>query len=133
MLPARAAQNRRQHARFLLGLPVKLHVDSRDLPITVEVVDVSEGGARLRAFACPVRADQHATLRFLLPDQRTCVASGRVARVERALDQGSATFSGPISSRGVSSPSAGEGTVDFVLCLDETNDAFRGFLASLAG
>ena len=133
MLPARASQNRRQHARFLLGLPVKLHVDSRDLPITVEVVDVSEGGARLRAFACPVRADQHATLRFLLPDQRTCVASGRVARVERALDQGSATFYGPISSRGVSSPSAGEGTVDFVLCLDETNDAFRGFLASLAG
>ena len=132
MLPARVSQNRRQHARFLLGLPVKLHVDSRDAPITVEVVDVSEGGARLRAFACPVRADQHATLRFLLPDQRTCVASGQVARVERALDPGSATFSGPISTVGGSAPSAGSGTVDFVLRLDETNDAFRGFLASLA-
>jgi hypothetical protein len=134
MLPARVPQNRRQHARFPLGLPVKLHVDGRDPPITVEVVDVSEGGARLRAFACPVRADQHATLRFLLPEQRTCVASGRVAWVERALDPVSATFSGPISTRGGSTPpSAGSGTVDFVLRLEETNDAFRGFLASLAG
>jgi hypothetical protein len=133
MLPARASQNRRRHARFVLGLPVKLHVESRDPPITVEVVDLSEGGARLRAFACPVRADQHATLRFLLPDQQTCVASGRVARVERELEQGSATFSGPISTRGVSPAAAGSASVDFVLCLDETNDAFRGFLASLAG
>jgi len=131
MLPARVSQNRRQHARFPLGLPVKLHVDSKDPPVTVEVVDVSEGGARLRAFACPVRADQHATLRFLLPDQRTCVASGRVARVERARDPGSVTFFGPISTRGGSPQSAGSGTVDFVLRLDDTNDAFRGFLASL--
>jgi hypothetical protein len=110
MLAARVSENRRQHARFPLGLPVKLHVDDRDAPITVEVIDVSEGGARLRALACPVRADQHATLRFLLPDQRTCVASGRVARVERDLDPASATFA---------------------LQLDETNDAFRVFLASL--
>ncbi len=112
---------------------MKLHVDSREPPITVEVVDVSEGGARLRAFACPVRADQHATLRFLLPDQRTCVASGRVARVERALDPESASFSGPTSTRGGPPPSAGSGTVDFVLRLNDTNDAFRGFLASLVG
>jgi hypothetical protein len=110
MLAARVSQNRRQHARFLLGLPVKLHVDGKDAPITVEVVDLSEGGARLRALACPVRADQHATLRFLLPGQQTCVASGRVARVERDPDPGSATFA---------------------LRLDEINDAFRDFLASL--
>jgi hypothetical protein len=107
---AHVPQNRRRHARFLLGLPVKLHVDGGD-PITVEVVDISAGGARLRAFACPVRADQSATLRFLLPDQRPCVAQGQVARVGRDLRSE---------------------TVDFVLRLDDTNEAFRGFLESLA-
>lgn len=104
-------QNRRRHARFLLGLPVKLHVDGGKDPITVEVVDISAGGARLRAFACPVRADQHATLRFLLPDQRPCIAQGRVVRVGSDLRSE---------------------VVDFVLRLDDTNEAFRGFLDSLA-
>jgi hypothetical protein len=110
--------NRRQHARFRLGLPVKLHVEGGAAPITVEVVDISAGGARLRAFACPVRGEQSATLRFLLPDQRACVAQGQVARV--------------IPARGSEPPSAGSDTVDFVLRLDTTNDAFRGFVASLA-
>jgi hypothetical protein len=114
--------NRRQHARALLGLPVKLHVDEKDVaPLTVEVVDISAGGARLRGLCCPVRAEQRATLRFLLPDQRTCVAHGRVARVD------------PEASRSpeAHSPPESPGTVDFALRLDDTNEAFRGFVASL--
>jgi len=74
--------------------------------IIVEIVDVSAGGLRLRSLGEEVRVAQRATLRFVLSDQRACAASGRVMRVERG---------------GV-----------FVLTLDETNDAFRGFLASLS-
>jgi hypothetical protein len=106
MRPARVPANRRRHARFPLGLPVKLQVVGRAGPIIVEVVDVSAGGLRLRSLGDEVRVIQRATLRFVLPDQRACVATGRVTRVER----GGA----------------------FVLALDEANDAFRSFLASLS-
>jgi hypothetical protein len=103
---ARVPANRRRHARFPLGLPVKLQVVGRTGPIIVEIVDVSAGGLRLRSLGDEVRVTQRATLRFVLPDQRPCAAGGLVVRVERG----------------------GE----FVLALDETNDAFRGFLASLS-
>jgi hypothetical protein len=120
--PAPITPNRRQHARALLGLPVKLHVDEGDVaPLTVEMVDISEGGARLRSLCCPVRAEQRATLRFLLPDQQTCVAHGRVARVDPE------TPGRPEAH----SPRESAGTVDFALRLDDTNEAFRGFVASL--
>ncbi len=106
MRVARAPANRRRHARFPLGLPVKLQVTGRAAPLIVEIVDVSAGGLRLRSLGEEVRVDQRATLAFVLSDQRACAASGKVMRVER----GGA----------------------FVLALDETNDAFRGFLASLS-
>jgi hypothetical protein len=85
---------------------VKLQVAGRAGPIIVEIVDLSAGGLRLRALGDEVRLAQRATLGFVLADQRACAAAGRVTRVER----GGA----------------------FVLALDETNDAFRGFLASLS-
>jgi hypothetical protein len=103
---ARLPANRRQHARFPLGLPVKLQVTGRAGPMIVEIVDVSAGGLRLRSLGDEVRVTQRATLRFVLSDQRACVAGGQVTRVER----GGA----------------------FVLALDETNDGFRSFLASLS-
>jgi hypothetical protein len=85
---------------------VKLQVTGQAGSIIVEIVDVSAGGLRLRSLGEEVRVTQRATLRFVLSDQRACAASGRVMRVERG---------------GI-----------FVLALDETNDAFRGFLASLS-
>ncbi len=85
---------------------MKLQVAGRAGPIIVEIVDVSAGGLRLRSLGEEVRVTQRAALRFVLPDQRDCAASGRIARVERG------------------------GT--FVLALDESNDAFRSFLASLS-
>jgi len=103
---ARIPANRRRHVRFPLGLPVKLQVIGRTAPIIVEIVDVSVGGLRLRSLGEEVHVAQRASLRFVLSDQRACAAGGRVTRVER----GGA----------------------FVLALDETNDAFRGFLASLS-
>ena len=112
MRPARAQAkqaNRRQHARYPLGLPVKLQLGGRAAPIIVEIVDVSAGGMRLRALGDEVRVAQRGTLKFVLPSQRagqTCAASGQVARVDR------------------------EGT--FVLVLEESNAAFRAFIKSLA-
>jgi hypothetical protein len=104
---APAPANRRRHARFPLGLPVKLQLTGRTEPIIVEIVDVSAGGLRLRSLGEEVRVGERGGLRFVLSAaERDCAASGRVARVER----GGA----------------------FVLTLDETNDAFVRFLASLS-
>jgi hypothetical protein len=101
-----AEQNRRRHARFPLGLPVRLQVVGRPEPLIVEIVDVSAGGVRLRSLGDEVRPKERATLRFLLPDQRACAAEGHVLRVERG------------------------GT--FVLQLEKANATFLKFLKSLA-
>ena len=106
MRAARVPTNRRRHARFPLGLPVKLQVAGQADPMIVEMVDVSAGGLLLRTLGAEMKVTERATLRFVLGDQRACAAGGRVTRVDRG---GS-----------------------FVLALDETNEAFRGFLASLS-
>ena len=97
--------NRRRHMRFPLGLPVELYVAGREAPIIVEVVDVSAGGVRLRALDASVNVAEQATLRFLLPDQRACVAVGQVMRVEKERE--------------------------IILVLKRSNPAFKAFLASL--
>ncbi|HZL20393.1 MAG TPA: PilZ domain-containing protein [Polyangia bacterium] len=106
MRAALAPTNRRRHARFPLGLPVKLLVAGHADPMIVEIVDVSAGGLRLRTLGDEMKVTERATLRFVLGDQRACTAGGRVTRVDRG---GS-----------------------FVLALDETNEAFRGFVALLS-
>jgi c-di-GMP-binding flagellar brake protein YcgR len=107
MQSARAQkQNRRRHARFPLGLPVRLQVTNRPEPIIVEIVDISAGGLRLRSLGEEVHLAQRATLRFVLPDQRACAVEGHVSRVERG----------------------GE----FVLELEKANATFLKFLKSLA-
>jgi hypothetical protein len=98
--------DRRRHSRFPLGLPVKVHLDGRADPITVELMDIAEGGVRFRAGRDEVRVDQTAAFGFVVPDQRACVAKGRVVRVE--------------------------GTGEFVLVLEQSNEAFRGFVESLS-
>jgi hypothetical protein len=98
-------QNRRRHKRFPLGLPVELHVAGRAQPVIVEVVDVSAGGVRLRALESAVKVAEQATLRFLLPGGKPCVAVGQVARVEKERE--------------------------IILILKRANPAFKSFLASL--
>jgi hypothetical protein len=105
---ARLPANRRRHARFPLGLPVKLQVAGRTEVTVVEIVDLSVGGLRLRSLADEMRMAQRATLTFVLSDLRPCRAGGRVTRVER------------------------DGTFVLALELEQTNDAFRSFVASLS-
>jgi hypothetical protein len=89
-----------------VGLPVEVHVDDRPETLTVELIDIAEGGARLRPLsACDVMVDNRATFGFIIPGGGRCVAAGRVARVQ----------------------SSG----DFVVVLDRSNPAFLDFLSSL--
>lgn len=98
--------DRRQHLRFPLGLPVRLHITGRAEPLTVELVDVGEGGVRFRALEDGVSLDQRAAFAFVIAGEPVCAASGRVMRVA----------------------AGGE----FILSLDEANAAFHDFLRFLS-
>jgi PilZ domain-containing protein len=106
MRTAEGQQNRRRYTRFPLGLPVRMDIPGRLEPVIVEMVDISAGGIRLRALEDGAPEAERVRLRFVLPDQHACVAGGLVARAQR--------------------------NGEFALILDQTNDAFRCFLASLA-
>ena len=98
--------DRRQHARFTLGLPVGIQLAGRSSPITVELLDLSATGGRFRTLSETVRVDETATLAFVSQDQRRCSAEGQVVRCD---------------------PSG-----EFALRLEETNDAFAAFVSQLA-
>jgi hypothetical protein len=101
------ATNRRRHARVPVGLPVEVHVDDSPQTITVELIDIAAGGARLRPLAASeVTVDRRATFGFILPGGGKAVAGGRVTRVQ----------------------ASGE----FVLVLDRANPAFREFVKTLS-
>jgi hypothetical protein len=106
MRPAPRPTNRRRHSRFPLGLPATLHWVDPPASTIVEIVDISSHGLRLLSLDGGVNVAQRASLHFVLSDQRVCTAAGSVNRVGRS---GS-----------------------FVLTLDESNGAFRGFVASLS-
>lgn len=101
-----APADRRKNSRFLLGLPVKLHLAGVADPITVEVVDLSMGGGRFRSATDTVRLNQNAAIVFVLPGPRSCLAKGRVVRAD----------------------ASGE----FALRLDRANAAFVGFVGEFA-
>jgi hypothetical protein len=105
-MEASVENERRRCPRFRLALPVDVHVAWRNEPVTVELVDIGQGGARFRAPAGPLRLDQEAAFGFVIPGQHVCVANGRVVRL------------------------GADG--EFVLSVDRANDAFHGFLVSLA-
>lgn len=99
--------NRRRHARVSVGLPVEVHVDDCAETLTVEMIDVAAGGARLRPLSnTGVTLDRRATFGFIVPGGGKCVAGGRVTRVQA--------------------------TGEFVVALDRANPAFREFLRSLS-
>ncbi len=97
---------RRRSPRFRLALPVNVHVAWRSVPVTVELVDIGREGARFKSPSGAMRLDQEAAFGFVIPGQHVCVANGRVVRLG----------------------DAGE----FVLSVERANDAFHGFLVSLA-
>lgn len=98
--------DRRQHLRFPLGLPVVIHLEGRDQSLTVEIVDIAMRGVRCRAAAEVLPMDQQVSFGFVTSGHKTCVAVGRVVRV---ADGG-----------------------EFVLSLERSNAAFDNFIGSLA-
>jgi hypothetical protein len=101
-----SALDRRRHARFPLGLPVGVRLEGRRTPLMVELLDVSESGARFQTLGQEVRVAERATFGFIVPDRPSCQAHGLVVRAD----------------------ASGQ----FVLALDDTNDAFVGFIRLLA-
>lgn len=101
-----APADRRRNSRFMLGLPVRLHLAGVPDPITVEVIDLSAGGGRFRSATETARLHQNAAIVFVLPGPRQCLAKGRVVRTDAS---------------GV-----------FALRLEKANDAFLGFVREFA-
>ena len=59
-----AFENRRRHVRVPLGLPVQIYIGGDRAPITVELVDLAEGGVRFRALGDEGRARVGQRARF---------------------------------------------------------------------
>jgi hypothetical protein len=71
----------------------------------VELLDVSESGARFQALDAEVHVADRATFGFVVPGEPSCQAEGLVVRADRSGQ--------------------------FVLALDDANDAFVGFIRLL--
>jgi hypothetical protein len=99
------SRDRRRHERFPLGLPVRVRLQEREQALLAELLDVSKSGARFGAPIGDVRLDDKVAFGFVMPDRPSCHAKGQVVRVE---DSG-----------------------QFVLALDDSNDAFAGFIRLL--
>ena len=96
---------RRKHERHSLGLPVRLRLPGPREPVIVELLDISESGARIQGGVVQVGLSEHLVLGFVTPDQSRCQASGQVVRIDR--------------------------WGQFVLALDEKNESFLGFMRLL--
>lgn len=96
--------DRRRYVRTPVGLPVRVHFAGRTLPLTLELADASHGGCYLRGAAAP--AASKLALGFSLGDDTTCLAAGRVLRVDRN---------------------------GFAVVLERANEPFTEFLTSLSG
>jgi PilZ domain len=100
-----SSRERRRHERFSLGLPVHIRFEEREHGLLVELLDISKSGARFVAPVGDVRVADHVAFGFVMPDRLSCHAKGQVVRVD---DRG-----------------------QFVLSLDDANDAFAGFIRLL--
>jgi len=106
-LRPRSRPDRREHARYPLGLPVVIHLESRNESLTVEVVDIAPRSVRFRSAGRALALDERVSFGFVTPGPLSCVANGYVMRV----DEGD----------------------EFVLSIDRANPAFHTFVGSLAG
>ena len=96
--------DRRRHTRTPVGMSVRVHFAGRTLPVTLEMADASHGGCYFRGAAAPPSA--RLAFGFVVAEQQTCLAAGRVLRVDRN---------------------------GFAVVLDRANDSFTEFLAGLSG
>ena len=99
-------QNRRQHARVPVGLPVEVHISGVATPLIVELMDIAPGGIRFRSLTDQVGLGQVATFKFHVANVGECAAEGKVLRVQ---------------SEGV-----------FIVALERANRVYRDFVLSLA-
>src|ERR1700712_176962 len=76
-----ALAERRRHLRTPVGLPVQIHLTGRSGALTVELVDLAEGGVRFRSLGDEARVDQRVWFTFLIAERGTCTAEGRILRV----------------------------------------------------
>ncbi len=97
---------RRQTPRTYLGLPVRVHFAGEPRTLTLELVDISLGGAYFRTAGRRPRRGQWLALGFVRGDRQVCAARGRVVRVDET---------------------------GFALGFDALNSALRGFLDDLSG
>jgi hypothetical protein len=98
--------NHRRYRRFPLGLPATLRFADERQGRVVQIVDIAAKGLRLLSLEDVSATERRAIVRFVLDNQQVCSAGGRVGRINR------------------------DGS--FTLELDESNAAFRSFVASLA-
>jgi hypothetical protein len=105
---AQGRTDRRREERFFLGLPVKARFAERTAPLLVELIDVSASGSRFQVQndTDAVQVEEHVAFGFIVPGWPSCQAKGKVVRVGQ--------------------------TMQFVLALDDTNEAFDGFIRLLA-
>lgn len=96
--------DRRRYIRTPVGLAVRVHFAGRTMPVTMEMADASHGGCYLKGATAPPAAKL--ALGFSLGDDMTCLAAGRVLRVDRN---------------------------GFAVVLERANDVFTEFLTSLSG
>jgi len=101
----RSRPDRREHARYPLGLPVVIHVGAQKESLTVEVVDIAPGGVRLRSCGRALALAERVSFGFVTPGPLSCVADGYVMRVD--------------------------GGDEFILSIDQANPAFHTFVGSL--
>lgn len=99
-------QNRRKHARVVVGLPVEVHISGLATPLIVELMDIAPGGIRFRSLTDQVALGQVATFKFHVAEVGECAAEGKVLRVQ---------------SEGV-----------FIVELERANRVYRDFVLSLA-
>ena len=71
----------------------------------IELLDISESGARFQAGGNEIQVAERAAFGFVLPDRAACRATGQVVRVDSKCE--------------------------FVLSLDDKNEGFVGFIRLL--
>jgi PilZ domain len=99
------SDERRRHPRTYLGLPVRVHFAGDPRTITLELVDVSLGGAYFRTSDRRPRRGQWLALGFVTGERQVCAARGRAVRVDES---------------------------GFALAFDAVNSDLRNFLEDLA-
>jgi hypothetical protein len=99
--------DRRRESRFFLGLPVRARLAEHAAPLDLELLDVSASGSRFQLHndSEAVQVRDHVAFGFIVPGWPACQAKGQVIRVDAPKK--------------------------FALALDDTNEAFDGFVRLL--